>query len=88
MEIDRSVLEKMTGPLEHLLRNAISHGLEDRETRLARGKPEIGQIALALSQEGNEIAIDFSDDGGGLDFERIRSRALEARSIGSRCADR
>ncbi|MGB0127362.1 MAG: Hpt domain-containing protein [Rhodocyclaceae bacterium] len=78
LELDRSVLEKITGPLEHLLRNAISHGLEDRETRLGQGKPEIGEIALTLAQEGNEIAIDFVDDGSGLNFDRIRERAVEA----------
>jgi chemosensory pili system protein ChpA (sensor histidine kinase/response regulator) len=78
LELDRSVLEKMTGPLEHLLRNAISHGLEDGAERIAQGKGEIGEIRLALSQEGNEIAIEFADDGRGLDFVRIRERAVKA----------
>lgn len=78
LELDRSVLEKVTGPLEHLLRNAISHGLEDRETRLGRGKSEIGEITLNLLQEGNETVIDFADDGGGLNFDGIRKRAVSA----------
>jgi len=78
LELDRSVLEKMTGPLEHLLRNAISHGLEDSDERVAKGKGEIGEIRLTLSQEGNEIAIEFADDGRGLDFGRIRERAEKA----------
>ena len=77
IELDRSVLDKMTGPIEHLLRNAITHGLEGREKRLAAGKSEIGQISLALSQEGNEIVIEMTDDGGGLDYERIRGKAVE-----------
>jgi chemosensory pili system protein ChpA (sensor histidine kinase/response regulator) len=77
IELDRSVLEKMTGPLEHLLRNAITHGLEEREQRLALGKPEIGQINLALTQESNEVAIVLSDDGAGLNYERIRAKAIE-----------
>jgi chemosensory pili system protein ChpA (sensor histidine kinase/response regulator) len=77
IELDRSVLEKMTGPLEHLLRNAITHGLEERSQRLALGKPEIGQINLALTQEGNEVAIVLSDDGAGLNYERIRAKAIE-----------
>jgi chemosensory pili system protein ChpA (sensor histidine kinase/response regulator) len=77
IELDRSVLEKMTGPLEHLLRNAITHGLEDSERRLAAGKREIGEIRLSLSQEGNEIVIEMSDDGAGLDYERIRSKAVD-----------
>ncbi len=76
-ELDRSVLEKMTGPLEHLLRNSISHGLESRAQRLAAGKTEIGQISLALAQEGNEVSIELADDGGGLDFARIRDKAVE-----------
>jgi chemosensory pili system protein ChpA (sensor histidine kinase/response regulator) len=57
VELDRSVLEKMIGPIEHLLRNAITHGLEDVTQRQTAGKPEIGEIALTLSQEGNEVVI-------------------------------
>ncbi|QTQ35953.1 Type IV pilus hybrid sensor kinase/response regulator [Aromatoleum petrolei] len=75
IEIDRSVLEHITAPLEHLLRNAIAHGLETPETRRAAGKNEIGQITLSVSQEGNEIAISLADDGAGLDYERIAERA-------------
>jgi chemosensory pili system protein ChpA (sensor histidine kinase/response regulator) len=76
VEIDRSVLDKMGAPLEHLLRNAIAHGLENREARLAANKEEIGEIGLTLVQEGNEIILTFSDDGAGLDFERIRARGI------------
>ena len=78
VELDRSVLDKMGAPLEHMLRNAIAHGLEDREVRAARGKPDIGEILLSLKQEGNEIILTLSDDGAGLDFDRIRARAIEA----------
>jgi chemosensory pili system protein ChpA (sensor histidine kinase/response regulator) len=81
VEIDRSVLDKMGAPLEHLLRNAIAHGLEDRDRRLEQGKQEIGEIGLTLVQEGNEIILTFSDDGAGLDFERIRARGLVAGLI-------
>jgi len=77
VELDRSVLEKMTGPIEHLLRNAITHGLEEGAQRQAAGKPEIGEISLNLSQEGNEIVIDMADDGAGLNLERIRGKAVE-----------
>ncbi len=77
VELDRSVLEKMTGPIEHLLRNAITHGLESVAQRQAAGKPDIGEISLTLSQEGNEVVIDMADDGDGLDFERIRDKAVE-----------
>ena len=77
VELDRSVLEKMTGPIEHLLRNSITHGLEEIEQRRVAGKPEIGEISLTLSQEGNEVVIDLADDGAGLNFERICSKAIE-----------
>ena len=83
VELDRSVLDKMGAPLEHMLRNAVAHGLEERDVRLARGKPEIGEISLALKQEGNEIILSFSDDGAGLDLERIRARAIESGLLGA-----
>jgi chemosensory pili system protein ChpA (sensor histidine kinase/response regulator) len=75
-ELDRSVLEKLVGPLEHLLRNALDHGLESRAARLAAGKSETGEITLTVRQVGNEIAIDLADDGAGIDFERVRERAV------------
>src|SRR6185295_4652985 len=67
VELDRSVLEKLVGPLEHLLRNALDHGIETRDARLTAGKSETGEIALTVRQVGNEIAIDLADDGAGLD---------------------
>lgn len=75
IEVDRSMLEHMVAPLEHLLRNALAHGIEPPEVRRAANKPEIGQITLTVRQEGNEIAIELADDGAGLDFERIAARA-------------
>lgn len=83
VELDRSVLDKIAAPLEHMLRNAIAHGLEDRGARLARGKPEIGDISLSLKQEGNEVILALSDDGAGLDFDRIRARGLESGLLGA-----
>ncbi|NHC07820.1 hybrid sensor histidine kinase/response regulator [Azonexus fungiphilus] len=77
VEIDRSVLEKIMAPIEHMLRNAVSHGIEAREQRLAADKPETGEIVLRLAQEANEIILSLSDDGRGLDRERIRARAVE-----------
>jgi chemosensory pili system protein ChpA (sensor histidine kinase/response regulator) len=76
VELDRSVLEKLGGPLEHLLRNALDHGIESREARVAAGKSETGEIALTVRQVGNEIAIELADDGAGLDFAEIRNRAI------------
>jgi chemosensory pili system protein ChpA (sensor histidine kinase/response regulator) len=82
VELDRSVLEKLAGPLEHLLRNALDHGIETREERLKAGKAETGEITLNVRQQGNEIAIELSDDGAGLDFARIRDRARAQGLIG------
>src|SRR5262249_28084310 len=82
VELDRSVLEKLVGPLEHLLRNALDHGIEGRAERIKAGKPETGEIALNVRQQGNEIAIEISDDGAGLDFARIRDRARASGLIG------
>ena len=75
VEIDRSVLEKINPPLEHLLRNAIAHGIEEPRLRQQAGKPETGQVAIHLRQEGNEVIITLSDDGRGLDLPRIREEA-------------
>ncbi|MGH8726567.1 MAG: Hpt domain-containing protein [Burkholderiales bacterium] len=77
VELDRSVLEKISAPLEHLLRNAIAHGLESPEQRIALQKPEFGELTLNLRQEANEIVLTVSDDGAGLNSERIRGKAME-----------
>ncbi len=75
IELDRGVLETITAPLEHLLRNAVAHGIELPDVRTASGKQSIGQITLTIRQEGNEIAISLADDGAGLDLARIAERA-------------
>jgi chemosensory pili system protein ChpA (sensor histidine kinase/response regulator) len=75
VEIDRSVLEQMAAPFEHLLRNAIVHGIEARASRAGAGKPETGEVLVQVAQHGNEVAIGFSDDGAGLDLDRIRAKA-------------
>jgi chemosensory pili system protein ChpA (sensor histidine kinase/response regulator) len=84
VELDRSVLERITAPFEHLLRNAVTHGIESPEKRRAAGKPEVGEIRLELRQEGNEVQLTLSDDGGGLDIERIREKAIEKGLMGPR----
>ena len=76
LEIDRSVLEKVTAPLEHLLRNALAHGIESAEARKAAGKTEFGEITLIAQQSGNEMLLTVKDDGAGLNFARIREKAL------------
>lgn len=75
LEIDRSVLEKVTAPLEHLLRNALAHGIETPEARRAAGKAEFGEIVLSARQSGNEMMLTVKDDGAGLDYARIREKA-------------
>ena len=83
IELDREVLEKMTGPIEHLLRNAVAHGIEPRAVREAAGKSETGEIVISLTQQTNEVVIELVDDGGGLAFERIRARAIERGLLGA-----
>ncbi|WP_426189278.1 Hpt domain-containing protein [Massilia sp. DWR3-1-1] len=78
VEIDRSVLEQMAAPFEHLLRNAIVHGIEPRARRGAAGKAETGELLMQVSQQGNEVVIQISDDGAGLDLARIRAKAVQA----------
>ncbi|MDY0974305.1 Hpt domain-containing protein [Massilia sp. CFBP9012] len=75
VEIDRGVLEQMAAPFEHLLRNAIVHGIEPRAARQGAGKAETGELLVQVSQHGNEVMIVFGDDGAGLDLERIRAKA-------------
>jgi chemosensory pili system protein ChpA (sensor histidine kinase/response regulator) len=82
VEIDRSVLERMAGSFEHLLRNHIVHGIESRDARRASGKSEIGELLVEIRQEGNEIVLTFSDDGAGLDRARIRAKGRELGLIG------
>jgi chemosensory pili system protein ChpA (sensor histidine kinase/response regulator) len=77
-ELDRVVLERMAGPIEHMVRNAIVHGLETPQQRRAAGKAETGELQLEVRQEGNEIVIVVADDGAGLDLDRIRAQALDS----------
>ncbi|MDR1075888.1 MAG: Hpt domain-containing protein [Xanthomonadaceae bacterium] len=79
-EIDRNVIEHMVGPLEHMLRNSIAHGLEKPGDRRAAGKPEEGVVTLTLRHEGSEIVLQVADDGRGLDRDAIRRKA-ESRGL-------
>jgi chemosensory pili system protein ChpA (sensor histidine kinase/response regulator) len=76
VEVDRGVLDRMTGAFEHLVRNCVTHGIESPEARVAAGKEATGAIVVALNQEGNEVGVEFRDDGAGLDLERIRAKGL------------
>lgn len=76
-EIDSSILNRIVAPLEHLVRNAISHGIEESQQRESANKPKQGEIKIAVTREGAEIVIVVSDDGAGLDVEKIKSKAEE-----------
>jgi two-component system chemotaxis sensor kinase CheA len=76
-ELDRTVVDQIGDPLQHLLRNSADHGLEDAALRAERGKPEVGTIFLNAYQEGNNVIIQVGDDGNGIDTEAVKNKALE-----------
>ena len=76
-EMDRNVLERMAAPLEHMLRNAVDHGLESAEVRIAAGKPAQGRITLDLAREGGDIIFDIRDDGAGVPLDAVRRKAIK-----------
>ena len=76
-ELDRTVVDQIGDPLQHLLRNSADHGLEDNATRVERGKPEVGSIFLKAFQEGNNVIIEVGDDGNGIDVAAVRVKAVE-----------
>lgn len=81
IEMDRGMLDRMTPAFEHLLRNCVAHGIETTETRTNAGKDPVGLITVHLRQEGNDVSVDFSDDGAGLDLRRIREKAISLGMI-------
>ena len=76
-ELDRSLMERVVAPLEHMLRNAVDHGIETREGRQSAGKNDSGRINLELGREGGEVVITLSDDGKGIDTDAVRKKAVE-----------
>ena len=76
-EMDRTVIDRMIAPLEHMLRNAISHGIETTEQRIAAGKPADGSICVSMAREASEVVIRIEDDGAGIELESVRSKAIE-----------
>ncbi len=83
IEMDRAVLDRMTPAFEHLLRNCVGHGIEFPADRLALGKPAEGRIVVELAQEGNDVSVVFSDDGRGLNLDKIREKAVNQGLIAS-----
>ncbi len=80
-ELDRTVIDEIGDPLQHILRNAADHGLESNEDRKKAGKPEVGSIYLNAYQQGNSVVIEVIDDGGGIDVEKVKRKALEKGTI-------
>jgi len=76
-EMDRTVLERMVPPLEHMLRNAVDHGIEMPEERAAKGKKEQGRITIHLAREGGEVVLRLTDDGKGIALDKVKARAIE-----------
>ncbi|QTD46196.1 hybrid sensor histidine kinase/response regulator [Ottowia testudinis] len=77
IEMDRGILDRMTPAFEHLLRNCVVHGIETQAVRAARSKDPAGLITIDVQQSGNDVSVEFRDDGGGLNLPRIRERALQ-----------
>ena len=76
IEVDRSVLERLAPVLEHLVRNALAHGIEAESIRQAQSKSDTGELTLTVRQQGNEVAISLTDDGGGIPLDKVRERAV------------
>ena len=76
-ELDRTVVDQIGDPLQHLLRNSADHGLESADVRRKRGKPEVGSIYLNAYQEGNNVVIEVRDDGNGIDIDVVKAKAIE-----------
>ena len=81
VEVDRTVIERLADPLTHMIRNAVDHGVETIEARLAAGKPAQGELRLAAAHRSGRIVIEVSDDGAGVDRARVRAKAIERGMI-------
>jgi len=86
-ELDRTVIDEIGDPLQHLIRNAADHGLESNEERIALGKPEVGNIFLDAYQDGNNVIIEVRDDGAGINVDEVRQKALDKGTITSEQAE-
>jgi two-component system chemotaxis sensor kinase CheA len=78
LELDRSILDRLSDPLVHLVRNAVDHGIEPPAERSARGKPEVGRISIDARRDRGHVSIEVRDDGGGIDLDRLRARAVQS----------
>jgi two-component system chemotaxis sensor kinase CheA len=80
-KLDKLIVEELSDPLMHLIRNAIDHGIEDQQTRLSRGKPAAGTVAISAEQRGNHVVIEVEDDGNGIDTQALVNRAVSRGQI-------
>jgi len=87
-DLDKNLVEALADPLVHLVRNAVDHGVEMPEVREAQGKPRVGVVVLAAEQEGDHILLSIEDDGGGMDANVLRSKAVEKGMMDQDAADR
>jgi chemosensory pili system protein ChpA (sensor histidine kinase/response regulator) len=87
-ELDNNIIQQISDPLVHLVRNSVAHGIERGDARLSAGKPEAGKVSLRAYHRGNHIYIEVEDDGGGIDYERVKQSAVERALVSSETADR
>jgi chemosensory pili system protein ChpA (sensor histidine kinase/response regulator) len=87
-ELDNNIIQQISDPLVHLVRNSVAHGIERPEGRLAAGKPEAGKVSLRAYHRGNHIYIEVEDDGRGIDYERVKQSAIERGLVSLETADR
>lgn len=87
-ELDNNIIQQISDPLVHLVRNSVAHGIERPEDRIASGKPELGKVSLRAYHRGNHIYIEVEDDGRGIDYERVKQSAIERGLVSPETADR
>ena len=87
-ELDNNIIQQISDPLVHLVRNSVAHGIEKPEDRVANGKPDQGRVMLRAYHRGNHIYIEVEDDGRGIDYARVRQSAIECGLVSNETADR
>ena len=87
-ELDNNIIQQISDPLVHLVRNSVAHGIERPEDRVASSKPELGKVSLRAYHRGNHIYIEVEDDGRGIDYERVKQSAIERGLVSAETADR
>jgi len=87
-ELDNSIIQQISDPLVHLVRNSVAHGIESGEDRVTAGKPPVGKVSLRAYHRGNHIYIEVQDDGRGIDYDRVRHSAIERGLVSPETADR